>query len=48
MTNPKKVLSVGLAAATLALVLPFLAGGFLSLSFEGPAKWIFLGSIFFT
>jgi hypothetical protein len=31
MTNPKNVLSVGLAAATLALVLPFLAGGFLSL-----------------
>jgi hypothetical protein len=31
MTNPKNVLSVGLAAATLALVLPFLADGFLSL-----------------
>jgi hypothetical protein len=31
MTNPKNVLTVGLAAATPALVLPFLAGWFLSL-----------------
>jgi hypothetical protein len=31
MANSKRVLSVGLAAATLALVLPFFAGGFLLL-----------------